>query len=234
LDSANNLYYKLDDSIVGSILAYTEITANENGFIIDLSTINLTTYPNDLIVTYKLERDGTGDTSPTISNHSVTWEGALELGWAKLDEALTVVNSSALSVPCPTGYEEYKLILEGKSHTANTRLIARINNDSSAGAYTFMTVYTTDDVDPISATSISISTVSAWTTTTESRVEINLRVPTSEYGGYSYSIEHISLNSSINQQYVLGGYESTDAISTLDFPVNIASGTRWKLYGRNL
>ena len=56
------------------IVANTELT--DNGInVIDLSSIDLSTYPNDLVLTYTLQRDTTGDTSPTISNNSIAWEG---------------------------------------------------------------------------------------------------------------------------------------------------------------
>jgi hypothetical protein len=136
LDSANNLYYKLDDSIVGSILAYTEITANEEGFVIDLSTINLTTYPNDLVLTYKLERDSGGDTSPTISNHSVAHEGEIGRGaWEKLDEGVTTSAGSYLDLEPDEGYERYMFEIKF-TMTTSTLPIITATGFTDSGGYT--------------------------------------------------------------------------------------------------
>ncbi|MBV7275458.1 hypothetical protein JMF89_05530 [Clostridiaceae bacterium UIB06] len=104
--------------------------------IADLSDIDITQYQS-LNVKWTLTRVNTTDTSPTVGNPSVTWEGKLgdDGGLIKIMKDITIPSdTSQLDINVPTGYTYYKVLIENlrTDQTSAGQLYVRFNNDTGA------------------------------------------------------------------------------------------------------
>lgn len=228
--------YRLDEyseDTDTTIVVDTEITSNGIN-IIDLSTIDLTTYPNDLVLTYTLSRILVGDTSPIVGGNSITWEGEASGVWVELDSDETTEDASSLNIQVPYGYEEYRLVFYGK--TVNNRTTLNLSvNDIVSSTYRYIKIYQSDNVDAISNTSLFIiSGVNQFST---SNVLADIVIRNNKLADW-LDVETLfrpGANASIMKVYgTCWGESILTSVAISSSASNVARGASWKLYGRNL
>ncbi|GAI80713.1 unnamed protein product, partial [marine sediment metagenome] len=157
------------------ILANIEITANGTN-VIDLSDIDFSPYPNDLIFTYQLDRDSTGDTSPTISEHSITWEGIPKGVWIEVDGDTTDEDGAVLNLEL-SGYDEYKLELNTVPSVNNAGFKVTYNSDGSSLYDTFFRSDASDASVSSTAYQQIIGTPSTITTSAQNTLNLWVTPP---------------------------------------------------------
>jgi hypothetical protein len=125
-------------NIVCDVLSLADATLKSNvTSIADLSDIDISNYPS-LKLRWTLTRTATSDTSPTVSNPSVTWEGKNKFSngdgaWEKIAD-VTLTSDTAQVDFANLGLENYRYIkvkISAISNTTTARTLRlKINDDT--------------------------------------------------------------------------------------------------------
>jgi len=216
-------------------LTSSTLTNGEN--IIDLSSINATTYPS-INILYTLSRDTTGNTSPTVYNHSVTWEGeGSKSGLTLIDE--TTLTATAASYSVDVSATDYtNIIIEVTDLKANNVSPSSLRmrfNSVSTGSY-YITKHDSGGAtisNGAGATYVGIGDNDvSGSSETASRCYINVNLPT-QTAKYTTNIKR-----STSPEVQSGDCSFIDetAISSIQlYPAvnSFAIGTKFTVYGVN-
>lgn len=218
------------------IQANTELTSNGVN-IVDLSSIDLTTYPNDLLITFQLDRDTSGDTSPTLSLFSATWEGIQTGSWVELDSD-SFSGASSVVVDTDFSYDEYWIettitpsangILEVLVNTLTTNIYnfnyIAVDTSVSGGGANGQAKVQTGGSNSLVATFINSHNLIVQSPILD-RSEIHIK------GDRTYYKSGSTPNSGI---YFANIAENNPVSSVTLKPSSGTITGQWKLYGRNL
>ncbi|MTV47773.1 hypothetical protein GJ688_02090 [Heliobacillus mobilis] len=134
----NYTYYRVDITAnngdatytrVGEIEMYQDMTVLKSNItsIADLSDLSITTYPS-LTLRWTLTRNSTSDTSPTVSNPSITWEGDLNLIQPNVPMTARVQQTTAIQ-------NTYYTILDVQNGKGMLNRVSVYLSSSIAGRY---------------------------------------------------------------------------------------------------
>jgi hypothetical protein len=96
-----------------------------------LSDINISTYTS-IRARWNLSRTSTTDSTPILSNTSVTWEGSSST-WSIISKTTISTPTAQVNITVPTGYSQLELTIEDiLGDSANATVMLRLNSDSGS------------------------------------------------------------------------------------------------------
>jgi hypothetical protein len=243
-NSTNYTYYRInisanngDATFVGlgelkMYTAHTSSTLSNDENMLDLSSINATTYPS-INISYTLSRDTTGDTSPTVYNHSVTWKGeGSKSGLTLIDETTLTATAASYSVNISSStYSEIILCISDlKSTTTVESAYIRFNNNTTGGNYYYRESTYGDSNNSTTSGYILLDNAISGSAETANRVYVRVDL-------IANTLNFIVVNRRGTETIFSGvGCFNGGTITSIQFvPASgsIASGTKFKILGVN-
>jgi len=134
LDGSNSLHYTIKDqdtitpAAATTIVASTEITADQDEFIIDISTISRATYTNELVIEFTLARDGVGDASPTLENFSCVYYSENQAS-EKFESGVITSAANSFDITLPKNYDLYTIYCTLEASADSNGIELNFNDD---------------------------------------------------------------------------------------------------------
>lgn len=213
------------------------------------NTIDCTPFTDPNIrVEYRMTRESTGTTSPTVTYHSMSYNGLQHGTWIYINDATLGSDSADITITCPgSKFDEYRLVLEGYADVYNSsnRVQLRINGYSTS-------IYAASSVEgtsgsPSSAASLASSSLplNVYTTVSGSvgqRFDITLQNPTTAVNGIFGNSKYTSITYAASTFNGISN-SNRDICAAIDEVITslyiymtsgnqFVSGSKWKLYGR--
>lgn len=208
-------------------------TSPVNGVnIIDLSGIDASVHEG-IIIKYQMARNLTSDTSPVISNNSITWEGVKSGAWIDLDNDILSSPVASINIDTDYGFDEYRIMMSFAPSVAASTMSIELNDDNSP-IYNYTSKAIGIDTFGSSQTSFRPVSLSSWFDSGANHTTVViLRNP---YLGNSKTTMDFKIFGQIGQRMANGegAYISPNAITNVKWllgGVNLV-GAQWKLQGR--